>query len=66
MATERLVAENDRTSVALEGEDIEMADEFSYLGSVITSSGRMTVEVDKGVAQALRALEALTIKGCPY
>ena len=57
--TGRLVKENDRTPVALEGGDIEMVDEFPYLGSVITSSGQMTVEVDKKVAQGSRAFEAL-------
>ena len=36
-----------------------MVHEFSYLGSVITSSGQMTVEVDKRVAQASRAFGAL-------
>ena len=36
-----------------------MVDEFSYLGSVITSSGRMTVEVDERVAQASKAFGAL-------
>ena len=36
-----------------------MVDEFSYLGSVITSSERMTVEVDKRVAQASRTFGAL-------
>ncbi|XP_062521682.1 uncharacterized protein LOC134196544 [Corticium candelabrum] len=45
--TGRLVEENDQTPVALEGGDIEMVDEYPYLGSVITSYGRMTVEVDK-------------------
>ena len=59
IVTGRLVEENDRTSVALEGGDFQMVDEFSYLGSVITSSGRMTVEVDKRVGQASRALGAL-------
>ena len=51
MITGRLVKENDQTPVVLEGEDIEMVDEFSYLGSVITSSGRISVKVDKRVAQ---------------
>ena len=59
MVTGRLVEENDRAPAALEGGDIQMVDEFSCLGSVITSSGRMTVEVDKRVAQALRAFGAL-------
>ena len=59
MVTGRLVEENDRTFVAIEGGDIQMVDEFSYLGSVITSSGRMTVEVDKRVAQASWGFGAL-------
>ena len=59
MITGRLVERNDRMRVALEGGDMEMVDTFSYLGSVITSSGQMTVEVDKGVAQASRPLGAL-------
>ena len=52
MITGRMVEENDRMPVGLEGGGIEAVDEFSYLGSAITSSGRMTVEVDKRVAQA--------------
>ena len=43
----------------IKGEDIEKVVEFSYLGSVITSSGRMTVEVHKTIAQASWAFGAL-------
>ena len=36
--------------IAIEGRDIEAVEEFPYLGSLIASSGRMDVDVDKRVA----------------
>ena len=59
MVTERPVEESDREPIVLEGGDIMMADKFPYLGSLIDSSGRATVDVERGVAQASRAFGAL-------
>jgi len=52
MVTGRLTEDSDRDSIALEGGKIESVDEFPYLGSVVASSGRMDVDVDKRLAQA--------------
>ena len=34
-------------------------DEFSYLGSLVASSGRIDIEVDRHIANAAKAFEAL-------
>ena len=59
MVTGRLVEESDREVITTDGGDIEAEDEFPYLGSLIASSGRMDVDVDKRVAQASKAFGAL-------
>ena len=43
----------------MDGGEIESVDEFPYLGSMITASGRMDVDVEKRIAQASRAFGAL-------
>ena len=53
--TGRLVVESDHEPITLEGGDITMVEEFSYLGSLIASSGRVTVDVDRRVPQASKA-----------
>ena len=55
MVTGRLVVESDHEPITLEGGDITMVEEFSYLGSLIASSGRVTVDVDRRVPQASKA-----------
>ena len=59
MVTGRLVEESDREVITIDGGDIEAVDEFPYLGSLIASSGRMDVDVDKRVAQASKVFGAL-------
>ena len=59
MVTGRLVEESDREPIVLEGGDIMTVDEFPYLGSLIDSSGRAAVDMERRVAQASRAFGAL-------
>ena len=40
-------------------EQVESVNEFSYLGSVISSPGRVQPDIDKGIAQASRAFGTL-------
>ena len=49
----------DRTPLNVGGEEIEAVNEFPYLGSQIESSGRMTLYVEKRIAQASQAFGAL-------
>ena len=58
MVTGRLV-ESDCEPITLEGGDITMVEEFPYLGSLIASSGRATVDVDRRVAHASKTFGAL-------
>ena len=53
--TGRLVEESDCEPIVLKDGDIVMLEEFPYLGSLIDSSGRATVDVKRRVAQASRA-----------
>ena len=57
--TGRLVDESDKEPIILVGGDIEAVDEFPYLGSLITSSGRMDMDIDRRIAQASKAFGAL-------
>ena len=59
MVTGREVIEDDKGSIPVDGGEIESVDEFPYLGSMITASGRMDVDVEKRNAQASRAFGAL-------
>ena len=59
MVTGRLVDESDKEPIILVGGDIEAVDEFPYLGSLITSSGRMDMDIDRRIAQASKAFGAL-------
>ena len=59
MVTGSLVEESDREPIVLEGGEIAVVDEFPYLGSLIDSLGRLTVDVERRVAQASRAFGAL-------
>ena len=49
----------DRTPLSVGGEEIEAVTEFPYLWSQMESSGRMTLDVEKRVAQASKAFRAL-------
>ena len=59
MVTGRLAEESDREPIELDGGGIAVVDEFPYLGSLIDSSGRSTVDVERRVAQASKAFGAL-------
>ena len=59
MVTGREATDTDRTPIPVGDEQIECVSEFSYLGSVISSSGRMQPDIDKRIAQASRAFGAL-------
>ena len=59
MVTGRLVEPSDIGQIVLDGGNIEAAEEFPYLGSLITNSGRMDMDVDRRIALASRAFDAL-------
>ena len=59
MVTGRCVQEGDREPISLEGGNIEAVDEIQYLGSLIATTGRMDVDVDRRLAQASKAFGAL-------
>ena len=59
MVTGRMVEEEDKEYIALDGGSIEVVEEFPYLGSIIDSSGKMEVDVDRRIAQASKAFGAL-------
>ena len=59
MAVGRLVTEEDKQPLAVGDAEIESVKVFQYLGSQVDSSGRMTVDVDKRIAQASKAYGAL-------
>ena len=44
--------ERDREPIALGGGHISIVDQFPYLGSLIASSGRIDMDVNRGVARA--------------
>ena len=48
-----------RTPLNIGGEEIEAVSELPYLGSQIESSSRMTLDVEKRIAQASKAFGAL-------
>ena len=59
MAVGREVTTEDRMPLNVGGEEIEAVTEFPYLGSQIESCCRMTLDVEKRVAQASKAFAAL-------
>lgn len=59
MVTGRLVEERDLDPINLEGGEVEFVDEFPYLGSIISSSGKMDADVERRVAQVSKAFGAL-------
>ena len=59
MVTGRIVEEEDQDYISLDGGSIEAIEEFPYLGSIIESSGKMDVDVDRRIAQASKAFDAL-------
>ena len=59
MMTGRLVEQSDIEQIVLDGGNIEAVEEFPYLGSLITSSGRMDMDIDRRIALVSRAFGAL-------
>ena len=59
MVTGRQATADDRTPILVNGGTIENVPEFTYLGSVISTSGRVKPDVDRRIAQASRAFGAL-------
>ena len=59
MVTGRQVVDGDREPIAVAGGEICSVDEFPYLGSMITSSGRIDADVESRIAKASRAFGAL-------
>ena len=53
------VLEEDVEPITLEGGKIESVTEFLYLWSLVADNGRIDVEVDKRIANALKAFGAL-------
>ena len=47
MMTGRMVEDRDRGGVSLDRGDVEVVNEFPYLGSVVEDTGRMDVEVSR-------------------
>ena len=59
MATGREATSRDRAPLPISSGEVEGVEEFPYLGSIISASGRMDREVEKRIAQAARAFGAL-------
>ena len=59
MVSGREATAEDRAPIPTGDEQVESVTEFSYLGSVISSSGRVQPDIDKRIAQASRAFGAL-------
>ena len=58
MVTGRLVEEGNHTSVSLAGGNIDVVEEFPYLGSKTARFGRSDVDVDRRIVQASKAFGA--------
>lgn len=66
MVVGREVGDGDRTPISLSGDEIESVEDFSYLGFIIATSGRVDVDVDKRVSEASRAFGALKKAACVF
>ena len=64
MAVGRLVTEEDKQPLDVGDAEIESIEVFQYLGSQVDSSGKMTVDIDKRIAQASKALWSTQNKHC--
>ena len=53
------IQEEDRAPIQLERGSIDCVEEFSYLGSLVASSGRIDTEIDRCIANASKAFGAL-------
>ena len=59
MVTGRQASTDDRASIDINNNTFEHVQDFSYLGSIVSSSGRVDVDVDKRIAQSAKAFGAL-------
>ena len=59
MAAGREVSAEDQMPLHVGSEEIEYVKEFTYLGSVVASSGKMDADIDRRIAQASKAFGAL-------
>ena len=59
MPVGREVTAEDKTPLSVCGEEIESVSEFQYLGSIVSSCGRMEVDMSRRIAQASKAFGAL-------
>ena len=53
------VQEEDRAPIHLEHGSIDCVEEFSYLGTIVASNGRIDTEIDRRIANASKAFGAL-------
>ena len=59
MVTGYGVTDEDRAPIAVGDGMVECVDQFAYLGSLVSSSGRIDAEVDRRIANASKAFGAL-------
>ena len=59
MVTGCLASTDDWASIDVNNNTFEHVQDFSYLGSIVSSSGRVDVDFDKRIAQSAKALGAL-------
>ena len=59
MPVGREVTPEDMSPLSVGGEEIESVSEFPYLGSVVSSDGRMELDVNRRITQASKAFGAL-------
>ena len=59
MATGREITDLDNEEIPVHGGEIETVEDFPYLGSMISATGRMDCDVERRIAQASKAFGAL-------
>ena len=59
MVTGRLAVESDRDSIPVTGGELASVDEFTYLGSVLSSSGSIDTDVNNWISKASKAFWSL-------
>ena len=64
MVAGREISESDTGPLRIGAEEVECVEEFPYLGSIITASGRVDTEVERRITQASKAFGAL--RAAPY
>ena len=59
MVVEKAVQADNRAPIQVGDSEVECVDEFTYLGSIISSNGQIDAEVDRRIANASKAFAAL-------